>query len=117
MVNPARFIIGGILAKAGDLLLNPMRQALIYNTVELVHRDLQVVPGQLGERAEVMGAVALALQQRSTMTYLVDIAQSGTTARRRKNTGIVAPSSSDQVANKAVKINRSNKGNKTHIPA
>jgi predicted NBD/HSP70 family sugar kinase/biotin operon repressor len=78
MVNPARFIIGGILAKAGDLLLNPMRQALTYNTVELVHRDLLVVPGQLGKRAEVMGAVALAMQQESVMTYLVNVAQGKT---------------------------------------
>jgi len=63
MVNPDLFIVGGTLAEAGPLMFDAIRQALVRHTVNLVHRDLRVVPSTLGHRAEVFGAVALALEQ------------------------------------------------------
>ncbi len=63
MVNPDLFIVGGTLAEAGELMFDAIRQALVRNTVNLVHRDLRVVPSTLGHRAEVLGAVALAFEQ------------------------------------------------------
>jgi len=75
MVNPDLFVIGGSLAGAGDILFDSIRQALRRNTVELVHRSLRVVPSKLGERAEVMGAVALALDQPAALQRILEFGQ------------------------------------------
>jgi predicted NBD/HSP70 family sugar kinase/biotin operon repressor len=61
LLNPSRLIVGGPLADAGDLLLGPLREALPRYTVPGAVRRLEVVRGELGERAEALGAVALML--------------------------------------------------------
>jgi len=62
VLNPQRLVIGGEVAVAGELLLEPVRAALGESVLGSAAVGLDVVPGQLGERAEVMGAVALALR-------------------------------------------------------
>lgn len=61
--NPERILIGGELALAGELLLAPMRESVRRCGMPSATADLQILPGALGARAPVLGAVALALQR------------------------------------------------------
>jgi predicted NBD/HSP70 family sugar kinase len=62
MLGPERVIVGGELALAGELLLEPARELVRRSTIAAV-RDVAVTGGVLGERAEVLGAVALVLRE------------------------------------------------------
>jgi predicted NBD/HSP70 family sugar kinase len=61
--NPERFVVGGELALAGDLLLDPMRESIRRYAIPAVADSLTVVAGALGDRAELMGALALVVGQ------------------------------------------------------
>jgi glucokinase-like ROK family protein len=61
LLNPARVIVGGDLAAAGDLLLDPLRASLRRYAIPSAAEDAEVSTGVLGERAEVRGAIALAI--------------------------------------------------------
>jgi predicted NBD/HSP70 family sugar kinase len=63
LVNPERIVVGGELAGAGDLLVEPLRAALRRGAIRSAADDVEVVQGTLGERAEVLGAVALVLRR------------------------------------------------------
>ena len=63
LVNPRRIVVGGDLAAAGELLLEPLRESLALGAITSAADDVQVVEGALGERAEVLGAVALVLRR------------------------------------------------------
>jgi predicted NBD/HSP70 family sugar kinase len=62
LLAPERVLVGGELAQAGDLLLDPLRDAVGRSAIAAV-RDVPVLAGVLGERAEVLGAVALVLRE------------------------------------------------------
>lgn len=61
IVNPARVVVGGTLSLAGDLLLEPMWAAVQRGAVRSAADDVRLVTAVLGDDAELMGAVALAL--------------------------------------------------------
>ena len=61
--NPERIVVGGELALAGDLLLDPMRESIRRYAIPAAAEDLTVVAGALGDRAELMGALALVVGQ------------------------------------------------------
>ncbi|HEY8581718.1 MAG TPA: ROK family transcriptional regulator [Capillimicrobium sp.] len=61
LLNPARVIVGGDLSAAGDLLLDPLREALRRYAIPAAAEAVTVAAGVLGEQAEVRGAVALAI--------------------------------------------------------
>jgi len=61
LLNPRRVIVGGELSAAGEVLLGPLRDSLNRYAIPTAATDVTVVPGQLGKRAEVMGALALVL--------------------------------------------------------
>jgi predicted NBD/HSP70 family sugar kinase len=63
LINPERVVVGGDLAAAGDLLLEPLAAALRRGAVRSAADDVTVLPGELGDRAEVLGAVALVLRR------------------------------------------------------
>lgn len=67
LLNPRRIVIGGDLAGAGELLLEPVRAALRRHAIPGATRQLSVVPGQLGERAEVLGGLALVLHETESL--------------------------------------------------
>jgi hypothetical protein len=46
---------------AGELLLEPLRDSLRRGAIRSAADDVDVLQGELGERAEVLGAVALVL--------------------------------------------------------
>ncbi|HEY2041916.1 MAG TPA: ROK family protein [Jatrophihabitans sp.] len=60
-LNPRLILIGGELAAAGDLLLDPMRRALARNAVGSHSRQLEISMSALGDTAAVRGAAALVL--------------------------------------------------------
>jgi predicted NBD/HSP70 family sugar kinase len=62
LLGPELVVVGGELAQAGELLLEPLRAAVRRATIDAV-RDVRVIGGVLGERAEVLGAVALVLRE------------------------------------------------------
>ena len=62
MFNPQRIVVGGSIGTAGDLLLEPMRETVARYAIHTAAEDVEIVPGELGDRAELLGAVALVLQ-------------------------------------------------------
>ena len=60
VLNPSLVVIGGELAGAGELLLEPLRRALRQSAMQVIGNSLEVRAGELGARAEVLGAAALA---------------------------------------------------------
>ncbi|MBE2320171.1 ROK family protein [Solirubrobacter sp. CPCC 204708] len=61
LFNPQKVVVGGDLGAAGDLLLDPLRESLRRGAIRSAAEDVVVLQGELGERAEVLGAVALVL--------------------------------------------------------
>jgi glucokinase-like ROK family protein len=68
LVNPQRIVVGGSLAQAGDTLLDPVRETVQRRAIVSAARDVEVVRGELSERAEMLGAVALVLYEVETTT-------------------------------------------------
>jgi predicted NBD/HSP70 family sugar kinase len=62
LFNPDRIVVGGDLGAAGELLLAPLRDALLRAAIPSAGADVDVVAGVLGDRAEVLGAIALVLR-------------------------------------------------------
>jgi predicted NBD/HSP70 family sugar kinase len=61
-VNPECIVVGGELAETGELLLGPLREAIRHRVLLNQIAPLEVVPAELGQRAEVMGALELVLR-------------------------------------------------------
>jgi glucokinase len=62
-VGPRRIIIGGGVAKVGDLLLEPIRRTLRERVKVIPIEQVEVVPSQLGENAGVVGAACWTADQ------------------------------------------------------
>ena len=60
--NPEMIIIGGGMSKMGDLLLNPARQVVKERAYQLLAQAVRIVPAELGDNAEVLGAAIFARQ-------------------------------------------------------
>ena len=63
LINPERIIVGGELAAAGEIILDPLRDAIRRAAIPSAAQDAIVITGILGDRAEVLGALALALRE------------------------------------------------------
>jgi predicted NBD/HSP70 family sugar kinase len=63
VLNPECVIVGGDLSSAGEVLLEPLRQAVRRNALPSAIGDLEIVAGVLGERAELLGALALVMHE------------------------------------------------------
>lgn len=61
LFNPERILIGGELALAGELMLAPMRESVRRCGIPSGTQGLEIELAELGARAPVLGAVALAL--------------------------------------------------------
>jgi hypothetical protein len=51
------------MAVAGDMLLDPLREAVGLRAIPSAAEDVRIVPCELGARAELLGAVALVLHE------------------------------------------------------
>jgi predicted NBD/HSP70 family sugar kinase len=63
IVNPECVVIGGDMALTGDVLLNPVRETVKRNAIPSAAADTEIVSGVLGERAEMLGALALVMHE------------------------------------------------------
>jgi predicted NBD/HSP70 family sugar kinase len=61
LFNPEMVVVGGDLSAAGELLLGPLREAVMHAALPAATKGLDVVAGELGDRANVLGALALAI--------------------------------------------------------
>jgi glucokinase-like ROK family protein len=61
LVNPNCVIIGGDLSAAGDLITEPVLESIRRYAIASAAEEVKVVAGVLGERAELLGALALVL--------------------------------------------------------
>ncbi|MBM9506489.1 ROK family transcriptional regulator [Actinacidiphila acididurans] len=60
MLDPRLIVVGGRTGTAGEPLLEGIRATLARELSPPLNRSVRVVPGALGTRAEVLGAIALA---------------------------------------------------------
>jgi predicted NBD/HSP70 family sugar kinase len=65
LINPQRVIVGGLLSRTGDVLLQPMRDSIRRHAVQAAAACVEVRPAVFVERAELLGSLALALQASS----------------------------------------------------
>lgn len=63
--NPEIIVVGGGVAKMGDLLLEPARQVVRERAFRLLSQAVRIVPAQLGDDAGVFGAAAFAFSNLS----------------------------------------------------
>ena len=78
LLNPERVVVGGQLSEAGDVLLEPLRESIRRYAVQAAAETVQVVPAAFGVRAEVMGALALALlESNRPLAQAVDASSQG----------------------------------------
>ncbi|MGH2983268.1 MAG: ROK family transcriptional regulator [Solirubrobacterales bacterium] len=61
LINPDRVIVGGELGVAGELLTEPILESIRRFAIRSAADQVTVVPGVLGDRAEMLGALALVL--------------------------------------------------------
>ncbi len=59
LLNPEKIIIGGGVADAGDILLNPIRETIKKRAMSVAGSAVEIVPAQLGNSAGVIGASLL----------------------------------------------------------
>jgi len=65
LLNPEVIVVGGQLARVGDVLLSPLREAIDRCAIPSAAASVEVVGAQLGEEAELVGALAVAAQLHS----------------------------------------------------
>ena len=58
LLNPEKIIIGGGVADAGEILLNPIKETILKRAMT-IQREVEIVPAQLGNTAGVIGASLL----------------------------------------------------------
>ena len=63
LLNPGLIIIGGGVAQAGDILLDPIRKTMKQRALQSVAHSTQIVQSTLGRSTSALGAVDLALQE------------------------------------------------------
>ena len=69
-LNIETFVIGGSVARAGDLLLQPARETLVGYSFKAVSARIKVVASALGEDAPILGAAHMARSLRPPATIL-----------------------------------------------
>jgi len=61
--NPEMIVLGGGMAKLGDLLLEPARRVVVERVFPISAQAVRIVTAQLGDEAGVYGAAVYALEQ------------------------------------------------------
>lgn len=68
MMNIEFYVIGGSVAKAGDLLLEPARQTVPHYAFRAVSERIRIVASELGDDGPILGAAWMARQALTTPT-------------------------------------------------
>jgi glucokinase-like ROK family protein len=61
LLNPSLLVVGGALSEAGDILLDPIREAIARAAIPPAAAAVRVVAAELGTRAEALGAASIQL--------------------------------------------------------
>jgi predicted NBD/HSP70 family sugar kinase len=61
LLSPQRIVVAGDLARAGELVLSPLRAMVAERAVPAAARAAEIVPSPLGDRSEMLGAIQLAV--------------------------------------------------------
>lgn len=67
LINPERVIVGGLLSRANEVLLQPLRESIRRHAVQAAAENVEVVQAVFVERAELLGSLALALHGATAM--------------------------------------------------
>lgn len=59
IINPEKIVLGGGVAMAGDILMNPMKEKLKTYALPVTLKNIEIVQGILGNEAGIKGAVGL----------------------------------------------------------
>jgi glucokinase len=73
ILNPALVVLGGPLTRAGDVLLDAVREQVAHCCDRHVYGSLRILISELGDRAPALGAANLAIRQFLSPTPLPDI--------------------------------------------
>jgi predicted NBD/HSP70 family sugar kinase len=71
VLNPELIIVGGELIVAGDVLVDAVRAGVNRAVMPAIRNDAPIVAATLGDRAEMLGAVGLVLEETETTAVLV----------------------------------------------
>jgi len=63
LLGPDRVVVGGELSRAGEILLDPLRTAVSRSAVQAAHEAVEIVAGELGPDAEVLGGLLLVITE------------------------------------------------------
>jgi predicted NBD/HSP70 family sugar kinase len=63
VVNPELLVVGGELIVGGEFLVDAVREGLTQTSIRPVRGDVRVVASILGDRAELLGAIGLAIAE------------------------------------------------------
>jgi glucokinase len=61
LLNPDTIVLGGGVAKAGDLLFDPIRRTIQSTTMPTFYENLKILPAALGNDAGIIGSASVAL--------------------------------------------------------
>jgi len=63
LLNPEMVVIGGGIAQAGDIILDPIRRTVTATAIRSLAKSCQIVPAELGDNAGIFGGAAIILQE------------------------------------------------------
>ncbi len=61
-LNPRRVILGGGVARAGDMLFDPVREVVAKRAMKALAADVEIVPAANGDLTGLYGAIAVAME-------------------------------------------------------
>ena len=61
LLNPDAIVLGGGVARAGELLFEPIRRTIQESTMPVFYESLRLLPAELGNDAGIIGSAAIAL--------------------------------------------------------
>lgn len=67
IINPQMVVLGGGMAKAGNLLFDPVREYVEKHAFTAAMEGVKIVPAQLGTNAGAIGAVAFVLKKKGLL--------------------------------------------------
>lgn len=63
LLNPEMVVIGGGIAQAGDIILDPIRRTVTATAIRSLAKSCRIVPAELGDNAGIFGGAAIILQE------------------------------------------------------
>jgi glucokinase len=63
LLNPDTIVIGGGIARAGDLLFDPLKRKIVGQMHQTFTRDLKILPAKFGNEAGIIGSAAVAQER------------------------------------------------------